>query len=432
MKKRRISGVILLLICLVVVFSSPVGVSAAKLNKKTISISAGKSYKLKVTGAKGKITWSSGNANVASVSSSGKVKGVKKGKCNIYAKVGKKQYTCKVTVKQPVTDLTLNKKSIKLNLKNSYALKVTVSPANANNKGITWKSSNKKVATVSAKGKITAKKVGTATITAIAKDGSKKKATCKVTVTKKCLHNDTITLYDYEPTCYYEGYTGDVYCEYCWKLLSEGKDIPQLEHELYVSGYEAATFTEEGYTGDTYCRKCGDFIKEGAVIPVRTDYRTVTLSLDNWAQYFTFSDTTPIIYRNSFGEIESVSIEQYLAIKPVYKNKIIAELCSGAIEVSGVYTDYSCEWDASSQTVTLLAADSNTSSKNTWTTSLQEWGLSWTSDGRLIDTDNWANPLPAYYINCSTLYTSDSPTKLYSYLSDITVTRIQGTLYFEP
>ncbi|MBQ9361437.1 MAG: Ig-like domain-containing protein, partial [Lachnospiraceae bacterium] len=48
-------------------------------------------------------------------------------------------------------------------------------------KNVTWKSSNKKVATVDKNGKVKGIKKGTATVTVTTKDG-KKKAVCKVTV----------------------------------------------------------------------------------------------------------------------------------------------------------------------------------------------------------------------------------------------------------
>ena len=62
-----------------------------------------------------------------------------------------------------------------------------------------WKSSNTKVATVTSKGVVKAKKAGTVTITATAKDGSGKKATCKVTVKKKTVNPAPITPTPVEP-----------------------------------------------------------------------------------------------------------------------------------------------------------------------------------------------------------------------------------------
>ena len=81
-----------------------------------------------------------------------------------------------------VTSIKLNKKWVGLNRGGTTTLKATVSPYNASNKTVTWKSSNTKVATVSSTGKVTAKATGTAVITCTAKDGSGKKATCKITV----------------------------------------------------------------------------------------------------------------------------------------------------------------------------------------------------------------------------------------------------------
>ena len=172
-----------MLVCLIITLALPVTANAAvKINKTSVSVLRGKTYNLKITGTKKKIKWTSSNKKIATVSASGKIKGIKKGRCNIYAKVGKKKYTCKVTVKQPVTSIKLSKKSISLNKGKKYTLKARIAPKSAANKAVVWKSSNTKIASVSSKGVVTAKSAGTTTITATAKDGSRKKASCKVTI----------------------------------------------------------------------------------------------------------------------------------------------------------------------------------------------------------------------------------------------------------
>lgn len=96
----------------------------------------------------------------------------------------------KPTTKQPVKrkikvkSIKLNKKKVTLRRKQSIKLKAKIKPSNATNKKIRWYSSNKKVAKVNSKGKVTALKKGKAKIYAKAKDGTKKKAVCKVTVKK--------------------------------------------------------------------------------------------------------------------------------------------------------------------------------------------------------------------------------------------------------
>lgn len=85
------------------------------------------------------------------------------------------------------TKVTLNKKSATLRYGKSLTLKAQLSPSYATNKAVTWKSSNTKYATVSSKGVVKVKKAGighTVTISATAKDGSGKKAACKIKLKK--------------------------------------------------------------------------------------------------------------------------------------------------------------------------------------------------------------------------------------------------------
>ncbi len=145
-----------------------------KLNKTKLTLVKGKSYTLKVMGNKKKIKWSTSNKKVAIVNSKGKVTGKKAGTCTITAKIGSKKYKCKVTVKNPIK---LNKTKVTLNKGKTYTLKVS-----GTKKKVKWSTSNKKVATVNSKGKVTAKKKGTCTITAKA-DGLTVKS--KITVQNK-------------------------------------------------------------------------------------------------------------------------------------------------------------------------------------------------------------------------------------------------------
>ncbi len=173
-----------------------------KLNTTKVTLTVGATKQLKVTGTKKKVTWSSSKKRVATVSKKGKVTAKKAGTATITAKVGKRKLTCKVTVKNQVKD----QKTITLTDKKDYAsaeimaggtLQLKVSTA----KKVTWKSSNKKVAVVSKKGKVTTKKGGYVTITAKA---GRKCYTCDILVTvdeQIQLNVDSITLYTELYTC---------------------------------------------------------------------------------------------------------------------------------------------------------------------------------------------------------------------------------------
>lgn len=144
--------------------------ATASISKKQVSIIAGKSVTLKVNGTKKKISWSTSNKKVAKVNKNGKVTAVKAGKATITAKVDGNKLTCKVTV----AAYGLSKKSIKLKEGKTANIKLI----NAGKK-LNWKSSDKKVATVTKTGKITAKSAGKAVISVKYKGKTYK---CKVTV----------------------------------------------------------------------------------------------------------------------------------------------------------------------------------------------------------------------------------------------------------
>ena len=102
-----------------------------------------------------------------------KVKALKEGETKVTAKAGDKTAECTVTVKAAtvaVTSVTLDKAVQRIDRYTNATLTATVSPADATDKTVTWKSSDETVATVDASGKITPKKAGTVTIKATAGD----------------------------------------------------------------------------------------------------------------------------------------------------------------------------------------------------------------------------------------------------------------------
>ncbi len=178
----------------------------------TIKLAKGKKATLKTTvsvtpnkTANKKVTYESSNTKVATVTAKGVITGKKAGMAKIIVRSAqnkkKKAVVTVKVVKGKVTGIRLNKTSGTLAKGNTVKLKASVETSEGGSKDIAWKTSNKKIATVSRKGTVKAVGTGTATITAKAADGSGKKATYKVKVTKAnggsiAFANDTVsTLY---------------------------------------------------------------------------------------------------------------------------------------------------------------------------------------------------------------------------------------------
>ncbi|WMJ85246.1 substrate-binding domain-containing protein [Anaerocolumna sp. MB42-C2] len=161
------------------------------LRSTSVTINPGFSYSLTATiqpadASDKKLTYISSNLAVATVSSTGMIKGVGAGTATITVKttdgsnIIKK---CIVTVASPVTSVKLSKAEASVAVGKTVTLKATVNPSAAADKSVIWSSSDKKVAAVSSKGVVTGKKAGNAVITVTTKEG-KKTATCKITVTE--------------------------------------------------------------------------------------------------------------------------------------------------------------------------------------------------------------------------------------------------------
>ena len=168
-----------------------VPVTGVTLDKAELTLEKGSTGTLKATVApqnatNNTVTWSSNNPEVATVDSTGKVVAQKPGNATITVTTvdGNKTATCEVTVKETpvaVTGVGLNTNQVELSVGEGNELQATVTPENATNQKVTWKSNDTTIAKVDENGKVVGQKPGTTTITVTTVDGNKT-ATCEVTV----------------------------------------------------------------------------------------------------------------------------------------------------------------------------------------------------------------------------------------------------------
>ena len=165
-------------------------VTGVTLNESEYTLEPGDTFVLRATvlpdGADDKtVFWTSSDLSVATVSDYGLVTAISVGKVEITVRTqdGNKTATCAVTVNPlSVAEITINRLTLTL-LQDSKVnhLVVTILPEDAHNKAVTWSSNNEDIVSVSSSGELTAKAVGTATITVMTDDGGKT-AACVVNV----------------------------------------------------------------------------------------------------------------------------------------------------------------------------------------------------------------------------------------------------------
>ena len=188
------------------------------------------------------VTWESSNTKIATVTSAGKVKGVKAGSATITCTsnaTGLKA-TCTVNVVNGI--VTLNKTEACVQKGKTMTLKATVTPETLADKSMTWESSDKKIATVTKAGKVKGVKYGTATITCTSV-ATGAKATCQVTVGKVVVSISEVSIkksrgITLEATVYPEDLADK---SVTWK--SSDKSIATVDKEGRVKGIKAGTAT---------------------------------------------------------------------------------------------------------------------------------------------------------------------------------------------
>ncbi len=174
------------------------------LNNTELTVNMGRTQTLRATVGPNnaddrKVTWESSDPAVATVNSDGRVTPVSIGECTITCRstnFPEVYASCDVMVNQLVERVSFTTSSANVNVGSTTILFLQISPANATNQSVTYKSSNTNIATVDADGTIHGIKRGTVNITATANDGSGRKGTVKVNVLQPVtgvhMYSDTI------------------------------------------------------------------------------------------------------------------------------------------------------------------------------------------------------------------------------------------------
>lgn len=177
---------------------SDINVSKVRIKNKIQTINVGENYQLKAevypqNAIDKRLIWDSSNKNIASISNDGLLRGLKSGSCTITVRSvenNKLWDTIELGVKSKDVRITKVKleESLVINQNDKKKISVVITPTNATNKKLTWKSSNTKVAVVN-NGLIEGVGNGSCSIMAMTTDGSNITATCSVTVNTTKLPN---------------------------------------------------------------------------------------------------------------------------------------------------------------------------------------------------------------------------------------------------
>ena len=153
-------------------------------------------------------TFTSSDPKIATIDNNGKIKGLSNGKVTITAKLLNLKASYEITVGTlpvEVEKISFVNNSYKMYEKNTLKFDVNITPSNATDKSLTWKSSDESIATVDNEGNVTTLKPGDVTITVTTSNG--KKASFELNVSQKEI--TTLFITDY-PNTLYIGETGKI------------------------------------------------------------------------------------------------------------------------------------------------------------------------------------------------------------------------------
>lgn len=202
------------------------------------------------------VSWVSSNPDVVSINSKGEMTAKACGSVVISctATDGSTVYdTCRITVIQMVTKLSVKAKKVGVTKDYTYQIPVTLTPADATNRRLKWASSNERVATVSGNGVVTAASVGLATITAQTTDGSN--LSIEIQVAVEPVNGVYIDYINYKST---------------WGIVKNSLSVQakNLNQFRTVKGFDFIVKCEDssGYTSTNYLSWKGQQIKPGSTM----------------------------------------------------------------------------------------------------------------------------------------------------------------------
>ena len=214
-----------------------VNASKVELNESQITLNKGDTYNLIMSVTPDDftdaVTWKSTDTDVVTVTETGVIKAVGTGTATVKLTVGNVSTSCRITVLQPVTSISLDRSSISLDSADNYQLSAYIYPSTASNKNVVWESSDPSVATVDDNGMVTALKKGTAKITVKAMDGSNVSASCTVTVKNTTYVCDTVDKIESQ-----HNYENE--CSDSWIYTIEGAECIEV-------GFDERTAVESGF-----------------------------------------------------------------------------------------------------------------------------------------------------------------------------------------
>ena len=214
-----------------------VNASKVELNESQITLNKGDTYNfiMSVTpdDFTDAVTWKSTDTDVVTVTETGVIKAVGTGTATIKLTVGNVSTSCRITVLQPVTSISLDRSSISLDSADNYQLSAYIYPSTASNKNVVWESSDPSVATVDDNGMVTALKKGTTKITVKATDGSNVTDSCTVTVKNTTYVCDTVDKIESQ-----HNYENE--CSDSWIYTIEGAECIEV-------GFDERTAVESGF-----------------------------------------------------------------------------------------------------------------------------------------------------------------------------------------